>query len=98
MFSVGNAESATLFPQEKLFGSGEQGIPKIQFQRAPVGVAVRNGVDDGVAWDLICPILYHVAQHQRLVVAQVSLVEVGLDGACDFLKRVFALCTLYFLK
>jgi hypothetical protein len=95
---IGDAEAATFFPEKKLFGSGEEGVPEVEFQGSSVSVPVGNGVNDSVPGNLIGPVLNHVAEHQGFIVAQQSLVEVGLDAAGDFLERVFGVSTLDFLE
>jgi peroxiredoxin Q/BCP len=47
---------------------------------------------------LVGSVLNHVAQHQGFVIAEVSLVEVRLDGARNFLETVLAVCPLNLLE
>ena len=98
MFGITNAEATTFLPQEQLLGSGQQSVTEVQFKGAAVSITVRDGVDDGVPWNLVGSVLNHVPQHERLVVGQVTFVEFSLDAAGDFLKGVFAISPLNFLK
>lgn len=98
MFGIRNTKSPTFLPQEKLLCAGQESVSQVQFEGSPIGIPVRDGVHDGIARHLVGPVLNHVPQHQRLVITQESLVQVGLDAAGDFLESVFGVGTLYFFE
>jgi hypothetical protein len=94
VFPVRDSKTTSLFPEKQLLRSSEEGVPEVQLKRAPVGISVGNGVHDGIAGHLVCTVLNEIAQHQGFVVTQMALVEVGLDGAGDFLEAKFAISPL----
>tara|TARA_B100001564_G_scaffold313299_1_gene286732 strand:- start:43 stop:414 length:372 start_codon:yes stop_codon:yes gene_type:complete len=47
---------------------------------------------------LVSTILDHVAKHEGFIVAQEAFVNLGLNGAGEFLKAVFCIATLYFFE
>jgi len=98
VLAVGDAQSASLFPKQQLFCPRQEGVSEVKFQRSTVSVSVGDGVDDVVAGYLVRSVLDHVPEHEGFIVAQMALVEVGLNGAGDFLESVFALCALNFFE
>ena len=98
VLTVAYAEPAALLPEEQLFGTGQKGVPKVQFQGSAIGIPVRDRIDNGVAGYLVGSVLDQISQHEGFVVTEVPLVEVGLDRAGDFLECVFAISTLDFLE
>ena len=95
---VRNAKATALLPKKELFSAGQESVPEVEFKGATVGIPVRDGVDDGIAGNLVGPVLNHVAKIERFVVAEEALVDLGLDAAGEFLKPILRIAALYFLE
>ena len=98
VLTIGDAEATAFLPQKQLLRSCQKGVSQVELERPSVGVSIGNGVDDGVTGHLVGPVLNHVAKHQRLIITQQAFVNIGLDGAGDFLEGVLAVRALYLLE